>query len=48
MTKSIIKATHRAVAGTNGELDGRTVRISEQTRNVMQSGESLISRESFQ
>ena len=37
-TKIVIKATHRAVAGTNGELDGRTVRISEQTRNVMQSG----------
>ena len=46
MTNSIVKATHRAVAGTNGELDGRTVRISEQTRNVMQSGESFISRES--
>lgn len=40
MTNSIVKATHRAVAATNGELDGRTVRISEQTRNVMQSGES--------
>merc|ERR1719445_2684826 len=34
--ESSTEATHRAVAGTNGELDGRTVRISEQTRNVMQ------------
>merc|ERR1712147_242923 len=33
------EATHRTIAATNGELNGRMVRISEQTRNVMQSAD---------